>query len=343
MFSLKGSSHLKQWESGVLHEGRSSCQSRSASPKRHPIPRPSFVSGFQIRLRRGEGQDSQVREEDVTVKGIANLSANHVLSRAYQQAFSQHHGQRFVQGQVCMLNFDSFEDQREILTQRFRNASTRLRRALTPPPRRGSVLSEARDSSDSGIQSEDHLFTQRLGQDVSVNQPLLATRSWSFTQLMECCYQIVMKMINKSKQVAALFVNVTQVKIHIVQNTHFNQRRSQEIQGRNQSHHNQWWQMSSQMCAQIVLMFCSACYLRFLLHGSFIPHVIYPFIISIKSLCCRLKQVRRLSHQHSVAQQVVSCHSLTCVNHGHPSADRISSAPSNVIDGRTFQSSAMLA
>ena len=41
---------------------------------------------------------------------------------------------------LCMLSFDSFEDQREILTQRFRNASTRIRRAFTPPPRQGSVF-----------------------------------------------------------------------------------------------------------------------------------------------------------------------------------------------------------
>ena len=147
---------------------------------------------------------------------------------------------------------------REILTQRFRNASTRIRRAFTPPPHRGNVLSEARDASDSGIQNEDRLFIQ----SVSGNQSLSATRRWSFMQLMVYLNQIVMKMINKSKQVAVVLVNLIKVKIHIVQNAYINQRRSQEREGRSQSHHNQ---RRRRGMLRSFLLFCSVCYSLFLL------------------------------------------------------------------------------
>ena len=169
--------------------------------------------------------------------------------------------------------------------------------------------------------------------------------------------QIVMKMINKSKQVAVLLVNVIQVKIHIVQNVYINQRRSQEAQGRNQSHHNQRWQVSRQMYAQIIssVLFCMLfAFLVVIVRSSFMSSKILP--ISIKFLCSRLKQVRRLSSQHSVAQQVVSCHSLTClisVKYGHSSASSNSSVPSGITcshaamrsstHATTFPSSGMLA
>ena len=58
-----------------------------------------------------------------------------VFSRVYQQACSQHHGQRLSQGQVCMFDFDSFQDQQEILTQRSLDALVRIRHTFTPPPR----------------------------------------------------------------------------------------------------------------------------------------------------------------------------------------------------------------
>ena len=53
------------------------------------------------------------RNEEFNDKKETSLSANHVLSRVCQQACSQHHGQRFVQGQVCVLNFKAFGDQRD--------------------------------------------------------------------------------------------------------------------------------------------------------------------------------------------------------------------------------------
>ena len=86
---------------------------------------------------------------------------------------------------------------------------------------------------------------RRLGQDVSGNQPLSTTQRSSFTQLMVNLKQIAMIMMNKAKQVAVLLVNVIQVMIHVVQNVYINQKRSQEIQGRNQSHNNQRRQRTS--------------------------------------------------------------------------------------------------
>ena len=108
---------------------------------------------------------------------------------------------------------------------------------------------------------------------MSESQLSSATRRWSFMQLIVCCYQIAMKMINKSKQAAGLFVNVIQVKIHFVQNVHFNQRRNQETQGRSQSHHDQRRQISSQMHAQItsyVLLCALFAFLVFMICSSLI-------------------------------------------------------------------------
>ena len=40
------------------------------------------------------------------------------------------------QGQVCMINFEALQDQQDVMIQRFRSASSRIRRAFTPPPPR---------------------------------------------------------------------------------------------------------------------------------------------------------------------------------------------------------------
>ena len=142
------------------HEVCSGCRSRSASSKTQSHQQnPALSHVFKYGLGVEKIKTLKPEKEDIIVKEKTNFSANRALSRGYQQACSQRHGQRSVQGHVCMLDFDSFEDRREILTQRFRNASTRIRRAFTPPPCRGSVLSESRCSNDSGIQNEDHLFT----------------------------------------------------------------------------------------------------------------------------------------------------------------------------------------
>ena len=158
-------------------------------PKLNLFKDPALSQDTQDKARRRRCQ----REDESHCNSCAFKS----ISTSLQ---SKHQGQHPVQGHICMLDFDSFEDQREILTQRFRNASTRIRRAFTPPPCRRSVLSESRDSDDSDIQNEDHLFIQRLGQDVSGNQPLSATRRWSFMQLTVYLNQIVNMMINKSSK-----------------------------------------------------------------------------------------------------------------------------------------------
>ena len=58
---------------------------------------------------------------------------------------------------VCLVSV-LFRISKEILTQRFREASVRNRHAFTPPPRQGSENSESIDSGDSSISSQDHLF-----------------------------------------------------------------------------------------------------------------------------------------------------------------------------------------
>ena len=160
-------------------------------PKLNLFKDPALSQVFKYGLGVEKVKIVKSEKEHVTVKGNANFSANHVLSRVYQQACSQHHGQRFVQGQVCMLNFDSFEDQREreILTQRFRNASSRAGEHSHHLRVEGACCQSQEVQMHQAFKIEDHLFIQRLGQDVSGNQPLSATQSWSFTQLMECCYQ----------------------------------------------------------------------------------------------------------------------------------------------------------
>ena len=148
-----------------------------------------------------------------------------------------------------------------------------------------------------------------------------------------CFYHIIMKMVNTSKQTAGIIVNVIQVKIQFVQKVHLSQKRNQEILGRNQSQHDQ--QRQSQMYVQIMsyVLFCGL--FAILVHSSLIFCVIQFIIIStIRFLCSRLKQVRRLSPQRSVAQQVVSCHNLTCLisfKYGDSAASGVSSVPSDCV------------
>ena len=65
------------------------------------------------------------------------------------------------QGQICMINFEAFQDQQSLMIQRFRSASSRIRRAFTPPPsRRGSEKSRFRSfwcsNADSGESKSCH-------------------------------------------------------------------------------------------------------------------------------------------------------------------------------------------
>ena len=67
------------------------------------------------------------------------------------------------------------------------------------------------------------------------------------------------------------------------------------------------------MCPDGVLRHALRCLYVSRCRKSFIIHVTQTiFISTIKFLCSRLKQVRRLSDSHSVAQQAISCHRLIC-------------------------------
>ena len=67
------------------------------------------------------------------------------LARLYHQVCDQH------QGQVCMINFEAFQDHQDFMTQQFKSASSKIRRAFTPPPRRGS---ESNHSDHSDVQTQ---------------------------------------------------------------------------------------------------------------------------------------------------------------------------------------------
>ena len=126
------------------------------------------------------------------------------------------------------------------MIQRFKSASGRIRRAFTPPSRRGSD-----DSSHSGHSDENNVQMQiQVKEDQSVNNVVIqnasATRRWwsfiafvmSVMHFIVQCYQFSVVMIKKIKQIIAVLVNVNQVSVTII--AIINQRRRQ-VQGRNQS------------------------------------------------------------------------------------------------------------
>ena len=93
----------------------------------------------------------------VRVHGLQSHRGSHaedqILARLHQVC-AQH------QGQVCMINFEAFQGQQDLVIQRFKSASRkrfksasrRIQRAFTPPPsRRGS---ENQDSSHSDVQMQ---------------------------------------------------------------------------------------------------------------------------------------------------------------------------------------------
>ena len=126
--------------------------------------------------------------------------------------------------------------------------------------------------------------------------------------------QLVKKLISKSKNAAGHVVNVLQVKIQFIQNVHIIQGRNQDRQGRNQSHHIQHRQMLGHVCAQTIspvpdsLIFLAI----FKFHSASFMSPDPSSSSTIKFLCSHLKQVSRLTAQHSVAQQAFGGHRLTC-------------------------------
>ena len=135
------------------------------------------------------------------------------LARLYQQVCGQH------QGQVCMINFEAIQDQQDFMIQQFRSASVRIRRAFTPPPRRGSDHS---DHSDEDRQIQMPIHSPDVDQNIRnvLNQNVSPTCSWwsfiaSVVSLMHFivqCNQFVNWMVMKAKQIIVVYVSVNQVR-----------------------------------------------------------------------------------------------------------------------------------
>ena len=171
------------------------------------------------------------------------------LARLYHQVCDQH------QGQVCMINFEAFQDHQDFMIQRFKSASSKIRRAFTPPPRRGSDESNHSDHSDVQIQLPEVDQNIRNGfiQNVSATR-----RWWSFvaiimylTHFIVQCYQLINVMTKKVRlrQIIGLLANVTQVWTMIM--TIMDQRRRQ-VQRRNQSRQSRLSDIHQYLCAFVL-------------------------------------------------------------------------------------------
>ena len=115
--------------SDVLTKIRSSRCSRSASPPELNLFKDSSLSQVH-KYCFGVQKIKAIK----FVKEDINTYAHAVLSRVDQHACDRLQDGS-IQGRICMLDFDVFQDQQEILTQRFKAASVRIRRAFTPLPR----------------------------------------------------------------------------------------------------------------------------------------------------------------------------------------------------------------
>ena len=92
---------------------------------------------------------SGVEKVKIVDKNHAAVKEAHCSDQRLAKLYQQVCGQR--QGQVFMIYFEAIQDQQDFMIQRFRSASVRIRRAFTPPPRRGSDRSDYSDE-DSQIQ-----------------------------------------------------------------------------------------------------------------------------------------------------------------------------------------------
>ena len=168
----------------------------------------------------------------VRVHGLRSHRGSHVedqrLARLHQVC-AQH------QGQICMINFEVFQNQQDLVIQRFRSASSRIRRVFTsPPPRRGS------ENQDSGHSDDQMQIQENQSHQNHVIQNVSATSRWwtfiafimSIMHFMVQGYQLSVAMFKKVKQITVMLVNVNQVSVAII--AIVNQRRRQ-VQGRNQS------------------------------------------------------------------------------------------------------------
>ena len=124
---------------------------------------------------------SGVEKVKIVDKNHAEIKEAHCsdqrLARLCQQVCGQH------QGQVCMINFEAIQDQQDLMIQQFGSASIRIRRAFTPPPRRGSDHS---DHSGEDIEVQMPLQRPDVGQDVrnvhhvthALHSAVLSVRQW---------------------------------------------------------------------------------------------------------------------------------------------------------------------
>ena len=167
-------------------------------PKLKLFKDPALSQVFKYGLGVEKIKTVKSKKDEFNDKQETNLGANHVLSRVYQQACSQHHGQCFVQGQVCMLNsgmlqFESGEHSRHLRVE--------------------GAFCQTQEIQMTQAFNSDHLFIQRLGQHASENQPISATRRWSFMQLMVISTDR-QDDDQQVKQVAVILVNVIQAKFY---------------------------------------------------------------------------------------------------------------------------------
>ena len=175
-----------------------------------------------------------------------------------------------------MINFEAIQDQQDFVTQRFRSASIRIRRAFTPPPRRGSDHSDHFDE-DSQVQMPIQL--PDVGQDVRnvLERNVSPTRSWwsfiasvmSLMHFIPQCYQFVNGMVTKAKQITVVYVNVNQVRTII--RTIIDQRR-QQVQRRSQSYSSH---LDQYLCAFVLfsILFATRVSLFFISCHSIHPYL----------------------------------------------------------------------
>ena len=147
----------------------------------------------------------------VRVHGLQSHRGSHVedqrLARLHQVC-AQH------QGQVCMINFEAFQGQQDLVIQRFKSASRRIQRAFTPPPsHRGS---ENQESSHSDVQMQ-------IQENHVIQNASATSRWWTFIafimsvmHFMVRGYQLSIAMIKKVKQLTVMLVNVNQVSVTII-------------------------------------------------------------------------------------------------------------------------------
>ena len=218
---MKESCHLRKWEHittpQMFSQSLFSPQCWAHLPKLNLFKDSSLSQVFKV--------SSIVQVPNIPRDQRGSHVEDQRLARPHQVC-AQH------QGQVCMINFEAFQNQQHFMIQRFRSASRWIQRAFTPPPsRRGS---ENQDSGHSDVQLQIQESQKHVIQNVS------ATSRWwalialimSIMHFMVKGYQLSVAMFKKVKQITVMLMNVNQVSVTIIMI--INQRRRQ-VQRRNQT------------------------------------------------------------------------------------------------------------